>query len=144
VRHYKCFLGILSNRLHKGQADIILANSKFTARVFKSYFPSISQNPDIVYPGINIQAYTSNVDTSNTDVSTILSFVLFSFFFVGLQRLMRARPTPTLLSLNRFEKKKNAALAVEAFAILKTREPSQTLRLVLAGKKCVTYHVSLR
>ncbi|EKM83159.1 hypothetical protein AGABI1DRAFT_125635 [Agaricus bisporus var. burnettii JB137-S8] len=97
------------------QADVILANSKFTARVFKSYFPSISQNPDIVYPGINIQAYTSNVDTSNTDVATILS------------------ETPTLLSLNRFEKKKNAALAIEAFAIMKAREPTQALRLVLAG-----------
>jgi glycosyltransferase involved in cell wall biosynthesis len=46
------------------------------------------------------------------------------------------RRTPTLLSLNRFEKKKNAALAVEAFAILKEREPTQTLRLVLAGMQC--------
>lgn len=72
----------------KGQADVILANSKFTARVFKSYFPSISQNPDIVYPGINIQAYTSNVDTSNTDVATILSFVLFLSFTCRFARLI--------------------------------------------------------
>ncbi|XP_006458634.1 hypothetical protein AGABI2DRAFT_65105 [Agaricus bisporus var. bisporus H97] len=105
------------------QADVILANSKFTARVFNSYFPSISQNPDIVYPGINIQAYTSNVDTSNTDVATILS------------------EAPTLLSLNRFEKKKNAALAIEAFVIMKAREPTQALRLVLAGEQFEIYNV---
>lgn len=44
----------------------------------------------------------------------------------------------TLLSLNRFEKKKNAVLAVEAFAGMKSKLPphskSQNMRLVLAGK----------
>ncbi|KAF9453679.1 glycosyltransferase family 4 protein [Macrolepiota fuliginosa MF-IS2] len=97
------------------QADVILANSKFTARVFKSYFPSISQTPGVVYPGINIQAYASQVDNSDPEISRISS------------------GRPTLLSLNRFERKKNAALAIEAFAIVKSRLSTKDVRLVLAG-----------
>ncbi|KAF5349523.1 hypothetical protein D9756_008993 [Leucocoprinus leucothites] len=97
------------------QADVILANSKFTARVFKSYFPSIKHNPEVVYPGINIQAYVSEVDATDPEITKISS------------------TRPTLLSLNRFEKKKNAALAVEAFARLKKTPSIEGLRLVLAG-----------
>ncbi|KXN91966.1 Alpha-1,3/1,6-mannosyltransferase ALG2 [Leucoagaricus sp. SymC.cos] len=98
------------------QADVILANSKFTARVFTSYFPSISCNPTVVYPGINIQAYLAQVDLNDPEISKISS------------------SRPTLLSLNRFEKKKNAALAVKSFALLKRKSLSaRGLRLVLAG-----------
>lgn len=56
-----------------GQADVILANSKFTARIFKSYFPSISQTPQVVYPGINISAYGTKVDDSDPDIISITS-----------------------------------------------------------------------
>ena len=56
-----------------GQADVILANSKFTARIFKSYFPSISQTPQIVYPGINISAYETRVDGSDPDIIAVTS-----------------------------------------------------------------------
>ncbi|EEB93589.1 hypothetical protein MPER_07727, partial [Moniliophthora perniciosa FA553] len=75
-------------------ADRILANSRFTSRVFKTYFPSIMQDPTVVYPGINIQAYTSGINPSDPDIVAIAS------------------DRPTLLSLNRFERKKNAELAV--------------------------------
>ncbi|KAJ3887525.1 alpha-1,3-mannosyltransferase ALG2 [Lentinula edodes] len=45
-----------------------------------------------------------------------------------------SRLSATLISLNRFEKKKNVALAVEAFARIRTQEPSTSnLRLVLGG-----------
>ena len=50
---------------------MILANSKFTAQVFKSYFPSISQNPSVIYPGINISAYEAQIDLSDSDVSSV-------------------------------------------------------------------------
>jgi alpha-1,3/alpha-1,6-mannosyltransferase len=53
------------------QADVILANSKFTAQVFKAYFPSISQNPSVIYPGINISAYEAQIDLSDLDVSSV-------------------------------------------------------------------------
>ncbi|KAJ6513791.1 mannosyltransferase [Mycena vitilis] len=98
------------------QADVILSNSNFTARVFASYFPSIRRTPTTVYPGINISAYEAPVDESNLDIAAVAS------------------DAPTLLSLNRFEKKKNAALAIVAFAQVRPRVSQLTnMRLVLAG-----------
>ncbi|KAG2002592.1 alpha-1,3-mannosyltransferase ALG2 [Coprinopsis cinerea AmutBmut pab1-1] len=102
------------------QADIILANSKFTARVFKSYFPSIKKLPEIVYPGINLEAYEGTYDSSDPDVASVIS------------------NRPTLISLNRFEGKKNIVLALESFAKLKLHSEGnhaklKDLRLVLAG-----------
>ncbi|TFK22668.1 alpha-1,3-mannosyltransferase ALG2 [Coprinopsis marcescibilis] len=99
------------------QADIILSNSKFTARVFKTYFPSIPRNPSVVYPGINLDAYEGTYDPSDADVASVVS------------------DRPTLISLNRFEGKKNIILALESFARLKKSSESrlQNLRLVLAG-----------
>jgi alpha-1,3/alpha-1,6-mannosyltransferase len=48
------------------------------------------------------------------------------------------RNRPTLLSLNRFERKKNAALAISAFALLKAKfgdHPElKHARLVIAGE----------
>ncbi|KAJ1310513.1 hypothetical protein OPQ81_007244 [Rhizoctonia solani] len=93
------------------QADVILANSQFTSRVFKHSFPSIKADPVVVYPGINISAYESLSSSSDTEVKMVNS------------------DKTTLLSLNRFERKKNAALAIQAFALL----PTSDLRLVLAG-----------
>ncbi|TFY64215.1 hypothetical protein EVJ58_g2770 [Rhodofomes roseus] len=95
------------------QADVILANSKFTARVFKTHFASISSTPKVVYPGINLSAYeTTSFDTQDKDILDVASF----------------------------ERKKNAALAVDAFALLRKKltdsesaQPSNQMRLVVAG-----------
>lgn len=98
------------------QADLILANSKFTARVTKSHFASLKHQLKVVYPGINIKAYRSPIDLSDPDT------------------IQTASQRRTLLSLNRFEMKKNAALAIEAFAILRNKDPKTSdVRLVLAG-----------
>ncbi|KAG5642005.1 hypothetical protein DXG03_003810 [Asterophora parasitica] len=97
------------------QADVILANSKFTARVTKSHLRSIKQTLRVVYPGINIEAYESTVDVEDVDNIAVTS------------------SNPTLISLNRFEQKKNTALAIRAFAALKRKPASPKLRLVLAG-----------
>jgi alpha-1,3/alpha-1,6-mannosyltransferase len=56
-----------------GQADVLLANSKFTARIFKTYFPSIRQTPKVVYPGINIAAYEAIPDFSDPDIAQVVS-----------------------------------------------------------------------
>lgn len=58
-----------------GQADVILSNSNFTARVFESYFPSIRQTLTTVYPGINIAAYETPVDASDPDIVAVTSYV---------------------------------------------------------------------
>lgn len=63
--------------MHPGQADVILANSKFTARVFQAHLPSIRAIPRVVYPGINISAYevAETLDTSDPDVLAVISCV---------------------------------------------------------------------
>jgi len=63
------------NSILIGQADVILANSKFTARVFRSHFPSIRSNPDVIYPGINIQAYTTQLDLTDPEITKVTSYV---------------------------------------------------------------------
>lgn len=71
-----------------------------------------------MYPGINLDAYQAEADISDPDVASVLS------------------DRPTLISLNRFEGKKNIILALEAFAKLKSpssRNSTSSLRLILAG-----------
>lgn len=98
------------------QADVILANSKFTARVTMDNFSSLKTTPKIVYPGINIEAYKTSWESMDPDVVQVSS------------------SRPTLISLNRFEMKKNTALAIEAFSHLRSRpNVSHNMRLVLAG-----------
>ncbi|KAI0257847.1 alpha-1,3-mannosyltransferase ALG2 [Gloeopeniophorella convolvens] len=103
-------------------ADIILANSSFTAGVFKAYFPSIHRTPRVVHPGINLLSYEPPSGHQDPDIATVSS------------------DRPTFLSLNRYEKKKNIGLAIDAFALLKqilTRPQHEGLlrnpRLVVGG-----------
>ncbi|KAN0088537.1 glycosyltransferase family 4 protein [Tylopilus felleus] len=101
------------------QADTLVANSKFTTRITKAHLSSITSTPKVVYPGINIDAYQAPVDWTAPDIVQITS------------------RRPTLISLNRFEMKKNAALGIKAFALLRDKPSMQQLshnmRLVLAG-----------
>ncbi|KAJ9104007.1 hypothetical protein QFC19_001814 [Naganishia cerealis] len=101
-----------------GEADIVLANSKFTSRIYHRAFPSLREVPKVVYPCINLDAYSgSSEDFTGDDVDLVKS------------------DRPTFLSLNRFEGKKNVALAVEAFN--KAKEASnfdKNTRLVIGGE----------
>jgi len=92
------------------------------SRVFKAYFPSIPQEPRVVHPGINFLSYEPTGDSEDPDI------------------VMVSSDRPTILSLNRFEKKKNVALAIDAFALFKqrftkaeTRDSLQNLRLIVGG-----------
>jgi alpha-1,3/alpha-1,6-mannosyltransferase len=55
------------------QADLILANSKFTARVTKLHFSSLRHQLKVVYPGINTAAYISSIDVSDPDIIQVAS-----------------------------------------------------------------------
>lgn len=93
-----------------GCSDTIVVNSKFTKRVFAEAFPGLrDREPGVIYPC---------VDTSNGS------------------RLDEMKPLwrdkKVLLSINRFEKKKDVALAIKAFAGLSSSE-RQDVRLVIAG-----------
>ncbi|KAG8927657.1 Alpha-1,3-mannosyltransferase-like protein [Tulasnella sp. 418] len=113
----------LIEELSTGYSDVLLANSQFTSTVFKKVFSSIDKNIEIVYPGINIEAYEQALTSEDiADVAPIRS------------------NRPTLISLNRFERKKNTALAIEAYVgLLSSLTPADKskghdqIRLVIAG-----------
>jgi alpha-1,3/alpha-1,6-mannosyltransferase len=93
-----------------GCSDTIVVNSNFTKSVFAEAFPSLkNRKPGVVYPC---------VDTKVEDP------------------LEEIRPLwenkKVLLSINRFEKKKDVALAIKAYAGLSPNERRDT-RLVIAG-----------
>lgn len=53
------------------QADLLLANSQFTAKVFLAHFPSIDRKPRVVYPGINVAKYMAQ--GTDADVVDVVS-----------------------------------------------------------------------
>lgn len=107
-----------------GHADTIVVNSDFTASVFHEAFPSIKKQPKVVYPC---------VDTHQT----------FSVSELSTDRRI-------VLSINRFERKKNMELVIHAFANLSTSVHYQTAILVVAGgydsrvKENFDYHRELQ
>lgn len=91
-------------------ADAIVVNSKFTRSVFKRTFPSMRQRElKVIYPCVD----TKEPDTAPKDSSIWPGKTI-------------------LLSINRFERKKNLELAIKAYAGLSKDEQSKA-RLVVAG-----------
>ncbi|KAI8362634.1 hypothetical protein BD560DRAFT_404371 [Blakeslea trispora] len=101
-----------------GMADAITVNSQFTGGMFRRSFPCILKKPRVLYPPINFAAYDKQVDLSDPSVQQIESHL------------------KTIVSINRFEKKKNVELALKAFALLSNMispDEFKQYRLVLAG-----------
>ncbi|XP_007895629.1 alpha-1,3/1,6-mannosyltransferase ALG2 [Callorhinchus milii] len=100
-----------------GLADLIVVNSKFTAGVFKQTFKSLSHlDPDVLYPSLNFAAF----DNDPADLSG----------------LVPAQKKFIFLSINRYERKKNLPLAMEALHDLRGRLTSgewEKVHLVMAG-----------
>jgi alpha-1,3/alpha-1,6-mannosyltransferase len=93
-----------------GCSDTIVVNSRFTKSVFAEAFPSLKhRSPGVIYPCVDTSATDSNKDS---------------------EPLWKGKKV--LLSINRFEQKKDVALAVRAYAALSLAERKHA-RLVLAG-----------
>jgi alpha-1,3/alpha-1,6-mannosyltransferase len=93
------------------RADRVLVNSRFTQRVFARVFSSCGKTPEVLYPGIDCAAF-ENVHP------------------------VRSEGPITLLSIARFDSKKNLALAVQTLAQLRSRiapELYRQVRLLMAG-----------
>ncbi|KAJ0000374.1 hypothetical protein NQD34_012216 [Periophthalmus magnuspinnatus] len=103
-----------------GMADMILVNSQFTAGVFRDTFRSLSGvQTDVLYPSLN----TSTFDRPSSQEC-------------GLGGLLPEGTSCMFLSLNRYERKKNLGLALEALAALRSRLPREqaaSVHLVVAG-----------
>lgn len=93
-----------------GCSDTIVVNSSFTKGIFAQAFPGLAhRSPRVVYPCVD----TSLVDTAQVAQSPW-------------------KDKNVLLSINRYEKKKDVALAIKAYAGLSPHERKDT-RLVIAG-----------
>ncbi|KAI4645701.1 Alpha-1,3-mannosyltransferase-like protein [Alternaria ventricosa] len=93
-----------------GCSDTIVVNSNFTKSIFSEAFPSLKhREPGVVYPCVDI-----NAGGSVEEVTPLW------------------KNKKVLLSINRFEKKKDVALAIRAFAGLSPKE-REDARLVIAG-----------
>ncbi|KAK4239050.1 glycosyltransferase [Achaetomium macrosporum] len=112
-------------------ADAIAVNSAFTKSIVSQTWPALarSKNLHVVYPCINTSTSTPS---SQPD---------------------KVEPLPwtcdgIILSINRFERKKNIALALRAFALLSPQQ-RKTAKLILAGgydsrvAENVSYHAEL-
>ncbi|PNS18830.1 Alpha-1,3/1,6-mannosyltransferase ALG2 [Sphaceloma murrayae] len=92
-------------------SDDIVVNSKFTGGVVKSAFPSLrSRKLKVVYPCVDVEALADHVK--------------------GKPTLWPSRRV--FLSINRFERKKDVALAIRAFSKLGDEDKKSSL-LVIAG-----------
>ena len=91
-------------------AHRILVNSKFTMRVFHETFRTAAAPPEVLYPSINLEQY--DAFEANAEV--------FKASALAAGPLGRALTEATcFVSINRFERKKNIALALKAFASLR-------------------------
>ena len=100
-------------------ADEIVVNSKFTASVFAKAFRFISKQPRTLYPGIHVESFHSTVISSDKLIQCLLT-----------------NKKHTLLSINRFERKKSIELSILALLQIRQRAPTKVfdqLRLVIAG-----------
>lgn len=93
-----------------GCSDTIVVNSNFTKGIFADAFPSLQhRQPGVVYPCVDTSASTAPRSASPIWANK-----------------------KVLLSINRFEKKKDVALAIKAYAALSPKEREHA-RLVIAG-----------
>jgi alpha-1,3/alpha-1,6-mannosyltransferase len=104
-----------------GCSDGIVVNSKFTKGVFGDVFPNLrSREPKVIYPCVD----TAPTREHDDDLS-------------GSEKLWKDKKV--LLSINRFERKKDVGLAIKAYARLSVADRKET-RLVIAGISFVSKH----
>ena len=111
---YRLYRRPLDRREEQGlrAADRVVVNSAFTAGKVAEAFPGLGRELTVVHPGVPMDAVPFS--TPIPDAGEI-----------------------TLLSINRFDPRKNLSLAVEALAALRALVPAGTfgrVRLVLAGR----------
>lgn len=98
-----------------GMADCVLVNSKFTAEVFKETFTSLyKMTPEVLYPIPDFSALDKPAPEPSDD-------------------LMPRDASTIFLSINRYERKKNLSLAIEALACAKEQSNLDGVHLVMAG-----------
>ncbi|KAL0221720.1 hypothetical protein RCL1_001574 [Eukaryota sp. TZLM3-RCL] len=108
----------LAEEVSTGCANTILVNSNYTKKVFKVAFPHLKVEPSVLYPAVRLQSFLIDNEDDCEPIEGITSSDCI------------------ILSVNRFEKKKNIPLALEAFKSLQSLisfSIYKNIKLVLAG-----------
>lgn len=144
-RIYRSLIDWLEERT-TGMADIVLVNSNFTRSVVRRTFETLSKRElTVLYPCVNVQKLVSKRIEPTT----------YSELVERCRNL--ASNHYVFLSLNRFERKKNLALAIEALYELRkeldenesSNEKTYEAHLIVAGGyderilDCVSYYKHL-
>eukprot|EP00730_Choanoeca_flexa_P015051 TRINITY_DN6811_c0_g2_i1.p1 TRINITY_DN6811_c0_g2~~TRINITY_DN6811_c0_g2_i1.p1 ORF type:complete len:423 (+),score=113.18 TRINITY_DN6811_c0_g2_i1:171-1439(+) len=106
-----------------GMADTVMVNSRFTAGIFRKTFTRLRHiQPAVLYPSLQFAAFDKDVSMKDAD------------------RLVGTSGRYVFLSINRYERKKNLMLALQAFrqlqeALAKGNQTElwQQCHLVMAG-----------
>ena len=118
-----------------GKADKILVNSNFTAGVFSKTFAGLAA-PEVLYPSINMDAFARSYAAAKKfkEAPSCLHDVIPGIPD-DVTNCATADVKRIVLSINRFERKKNIMLAVEMLAYLRNTYPDAFARthLVIAG-----------
>jgi alpha-1,3/alpha-1,6-mannosyltransferase len=97
-----------------GMADLLLVNSRFTASIVRGVFPRVDPSRiQVLYPGVELSRYTQAACDAATGAGKV-----------------------TILSISRYERKKNVAMAIEVLALLRrdlSSEVYSTVELIVAG-----------
>eukprot|EP00007_Cunea_sp_BSH-02190019_P007153 CAMPEP_0174240760 /NCGR_PEP_ID=MMETSP0417-20130205/20342_1 /TAXON_ID=242541 /ORGANISM="Mayorella sp, Strain BSH-02190019" /LENGTH=562 /DNA_ID=CAMNT_0015319897 /DNA_START=1258 /DNA_END=2942 /DNA_ORIENTATION=+ len=103
-----------------GMADCIFVNSQYTAGVYAQAFPRLTHHkPEVLYPALNFDNFVQAPSSATESRKALEAHEWID--------------KPYVLSINRFERKKNIGLAIEAFAELAQQGELGDLQLVLAG-----------
>lgn len=99
-------------RYTTGMCDILLVNSEFTAETLRSTFKNVKCKVHVLYPPVDTDV------SKSVDVSEVSGIVGDSRFF---------------LSVNRYERKKDLPLVIEAFSDFMRVTKRKEVKLVVAG-----------
>ncbi|XP_022218170.2 alpha-1,3/1,6-mannosyltransferase ALG2 [Drosophila obscura] len=109
-----------------GLADKVLVNSKFTLRVFQDTFRRLRTVPDVLYPSIHTQ-YFDQMEQKLQQRSTLLDETVHPRV---------PRNAFIYLDINRYERKKNHALALKSLRLMGdtlSTADFKRCRLIIAG-----------
>ncbi|ALC43106.1 CG1291 [Drosophila busckii] len=109
-----------------GMADKVLVNSKFTLRVFQDTFRRLNTVPDVLYPSLHTQ-YFDKMEQKLEQRSALLEEPVHARV---------PRNSFIFLDINRYERKKNHALALHSLRLLGNMLPTldfKRCRLIIAG-----------
>ncbi|KAJ2772422.1 Alpha-1,3-mannosyltransferase-like protein [Coemansia nantahalensis] len=91
----------LLEELTTAEADEIAVNSRFTQETFRRAFPRIGRVPRVLMPALNLHAYDRPPDADDPALAVLRT---------GKR---------VVVSINRFERKKDVGMAIAAFAALR-------------------------